>query len=97
MPLRKKERQKRRTEKVSVRGVPITRELLIFIEFLVHTFVRPTESEVFALRHRDLRLRAEPRSLQVFIEKPKTKNSSFWSEYRLWLGSLSRLRALPRP
>jgi hypothetical protein len=71
-------------EGVSIRGVRITRELYLFMDFLVHTFVRPTESEVFALRHRDLRLRDRPRSLQVFIEKPKTKNASNWSDSTEW-------------
>jgi integrase len=39
-------------EGIKVRGVPITMELYYFIVFLVHSFLRPTESEVFALKHR---------------------------------------------
>jgi len=67
-------------EGIEVRGVPLTMELYYFILFLVHTFLRPTENEVFALRHRDVRLRETPRSLSIYVEKPKTRNASRWSE-----------------
>jgi hypothetical protein len=55
-------------------------ELYYFIVFLVHSFLRPTENEVFALKHRDVRLRDDPKSLQLRVEKPKTKNAILWSD-----------------
>jgi hypothetical protein len=67
-------------EGIKVRGVPITMELYYFIVFLVHSFLRPSENEVFALKHRDIRLRDDPRSLQLRVEKPKTKNAILWSD-----------------
>jgi len=67
-------------EGIKVRGVPITMELYYFIVFLVHSFLRPTENEVFALKHRDVRLRDDPKSLQLRVEKPKTKNAILWSD-----------------
>ncbi len=67
-------------EGIEVRGVPLTIELYYFIMFLVHSFLRPTENEVFALRHRDVRLREKPKSLKLYVEKPKTRNANHWSD-----------------
>ncbi len=52
---------------VSVRGVPLTRELYYFVLFLVHTWMRPIESEIFALKHKDIEVRNEPNSLVLHI------------------------------
>ena len=41
-------------EKFSVRGAVITDELYDFIIFMVHSFLRPVGSEIYALRHRDV-------------------------------------------
>jgi hypothetical protein len=41
-------------DKVVVRGVPITEELYDLILFCVHSFVRPTVSELYALKHSDV-------------------------------------------
>jgi hypothetical protein len=35
---------------------------------------------VFALKHRDVRLRDDPKSLQLRVEKPKTRNAILWSD-----------------
>ena len=43
-------------EKVSVRGVETTGELYDFIMFVVHTFVRPTTTEAYALKHADIQV-----------------------------------------
>jgi len=60
-------------EGIKVRGVPITMELYYFIVFLVHSFLRPTENEVFALKHRDVRLRDDPKSLQLRVRETQNK------------------------
>lgn len=67
-------------EGVIVRGVPITKELELFVRFLVYSFLRPTENEVFALRHKHVRPRSSPRSLQLYVDKPKTANANRWSD-----------------
>jgi len=41
-------------EKTMVRGVPVTEELYDLILFCVHSFVRPTVSELYALKHSDV-------------------------------------------
>jgi hypothetical protein len=41
-------------EKVRVRETIVTEELYDFILFMTHSFLRPTESEVYALTHRGL-------------------------------------------
>ena len=63
-----------------VRGVPVTPELEHFVSFLVQTFLRPTESEVFALQHQDIAIRPDTGSLRIRIRKAKTKNAVEWSE-----------------
>jgi hypothetical protein len=57
---------------VVVRGVPITEELYDFILFMVHSFLRPTESEVFALKHRDVSVATDPDRLILTIAEGKT-------------------------
>jgi hypothetical protein len=54
-------------EGVTVRGIPLTMEIYYFIVFMTHSFVRPTESEVFALRHRDIVERPNPRRLEIKV------------------------------
>jgi hypothetical protein len=58
--------------KVNVRGVPITEELRDIILFTVHSFVRPTHSELYALKHSDVTVRDHPRRLQLTVRKGKT-------------------------
>jgi hypothetical protein len=56
-----------------VRGVKVTEELRDFILFVVHTFIRPTESEVYALRHKDVEIaRDQPKRLILTIRQGKT-------------------------
>ena len=56
-----------------VRGVPITFEIYDLILFMVHSFVRPTSSELFALQYRDVAIAAdEPRRLILTIRQGKT-------------------------
>ena len=45
-----------------VRGVPVTEELYDLILFCVHSFVRPTVSELYALKHSDVGFSEEPKA-----------------------------------
>jgi hypothetical protein len=55
-----------------LRIVPITSELGDLIVFAVNTFVRPTTTELYALKHEDITIADNPRSLLVTIKKGKT-------------------------
>jgi hypothetical protein len=57
---------------VLVRGVPITDELYDFILFMVHSFLRPVESEVFALKHKHVSIATDPDRLILTIAEGKT-------------------------
>jgi len=59
-------------ERVRVRETVITDELRDFILFMTHSFMRPTESEVYALTHRDISTADNPKRLIVTIRKGKT-------------------------
>jgi len=54
-------------EGVKVRGIPLTMEMYYFIVFMTHSFLRPTESEVFSLRHRDITEKENPRRLEIKV------------------------------
>lgn len=52
----------------AVRGVPVTREHYNVIVFAVHSFLRPTETELFGIRYCDIELMgAEPRHLLMTL------------------------------
>ena len=57
-------------ERVQVRGTPITTELRDIIQFMVNSFVRPTYSELFALKHSDIAFRND--WLVLTIRRGKT-------------------------
>jgi hypothetical protein len=59
-------------EGVVVRGVEATEELYDLILFCVHSFVRPTTSELYALKHDDIALETKPKRLLVTIRSGKT-------------------------
>ena len=60
-------------DKVIVRGIPVTAELYDLILFCVHSFVRPTNSELYALKHSDVSvIEDDPRHLLLTIRKGKT-------------------------
>ena len=59
-------------EGAKVRGAPVTEELYDFILFMTHSFRRPTESEIYALRHRDITVAADPKRLIITVHKGKT-------------------------
>ncbi|KEO85430.1 hypothetical protein EH30_12970 [Erythrobacter sp. JL475] len=55
-----------------VRGLPITDELYDLVVFLAHSFVRPTVTELYALRHSDVTVADDPRRLILTIRDGKT-------------------------
>jgi hypothetical protein len=59
-------------EKVRVRETIVTDELYDFILFMVHSFLRPTESEIYSLTHRDVAWADNPKRLIITIRKGKT-------------------------
>lgn len=59
-------------ERVRVRDTVVTEEFYDFILFMTHSFLRPTESEVYALRFRDVVVAEKPKRLVLNIRKGKT-------------------------
>ncbi len=59
-------------EGVSVRGIPVTEELRDLILFTVHSFVRPTVTELYAIRHADVEVAENPKRLLLTIRRGKT-------------------------
>lgn len=57
---------------VVVRGTEVTEELYDLILFVVHSFVRPTTSELYALKHGDVVVEDDPRRLVLNITNGKT-------------------------
>jgi hypothetical protein len=55
-----------------VRGTHVTTELYDLILFLVHSFVRPISTELYALTHGDIMIADEPRRLILTIKEGKT-------------------------
>ena len=51
-----------------VRGIKLTDEVYYLFVFLVHSFLRPVESEVYALRHRDVRVQSKPDRLELRVQ-----------------------------
>jgi hypothetical protein len=60
------------TDKVVIRGVPVTDELHDFILFIVHSFVRPISTELYSIRHNDCEIADTPKRLLVTIRNGKT-------------------------
>jgi hypothetical protein len=59
-------------EKLSIRGIAVTDELYDLILFVTHSFVRPTITELYALRHNDVEIAENPKRLLVTIRNGKT-------------------------
>jgi hypothetical protein len=59
-------------EHAVVRGVEVTEELYDLVLFRVHSFVRPTTTELYALKHNDIALRSDPKRLLVTVRNGKT-------------------------
>lgn len=59
-------------EGVRVRETIVTDELYDLILFLTHSFLRPIESEFYGLKHKDVSISQDPRSLLLTIRDGKT-------------------------
>lgn len=59
-------------EHVEIRGIPVTHELYDLILFIVHSFVRPTTTELYALRHNDVVVADDPKRLILTVRNGKT-------------------------
>ena len=59
-------------EQVRVRDTVITTELYDFILFMTHSFLRPTESEIYGLTHKDITVANDPRRLIINVKQGKT-------------------------
>jgi hypothetical protein len=59
-------------EGTKVRGVVVTEELRDLILFCVHSFVRPTVTELYALKHNDIAVADNPKRLLVTVRDGKT-------------------------
>jgi hypothetical protein len=60
------------TQNIKVRESIITDELRDIILFLTHSFVRPIETELYALKHKHVNISQEPKSLMLTISDGKT-------------------------
>ena len=59
-------------EGVVCRGIPVTEELRDILIFITHSFVRPTHSELYSIRHKDVTVATNPRRLILTISDGKT-------------------------
>jgi len=59
-------------EHVTIRGVAVTSELYDLIMFVTHSFVRPTTTELYSIRHADVEVADNPKRLLVTIRNGKT-------------------------
>ena len=55
-----------------MRGVEVTGELYDLVLFCVHSFVRPTSTELYALKHNDITVENDPKRLLVTVRNGKT-------------------------
>jgi len=55
-----------------IRGVTVTHELYDLLLFCVHSFVRPTTTELYALKHSDVSIALDPPRLVLTIRNGKT-------------------------
>lgn len=58
--------------KDEVRGVLITGHVVRMFRFLVHSFLRPTQGELFGLRHKDITVNTKPPHLELAVNGGKT-------------------------
>ena len=59
-------------EQVEIHGKVVTDELYDLILFVVHSFVRPTSTELYALQHRDVAVADDPKRLLLTVRDGKT-------------------------
>ena len=61
-------------DEVKVRGIQITDELYYFFIFMVHSFMRPVESEIFAVKHEDIGLSINPIGWRLRLKGNRISN-----------------------
>src|SRR5271168_5472308 len=59
------------SEKVRVRETVVSDELYDFILFMTHSFLRPTESEIYALTYRDITIADDPKMTSYSCQHTK--------------------------
>jgi hypothetical protein len=64
--------KKMAAEHLTIRGVTVTDEMHDMILFVTHSFVRPTITELYAIRHSDVQVAEGPKRLLVTIRNGKT-------------------------
>jgi len=57
---------------VDVRGFEVDEELYDLMLFLTHSFVRPTMTEIYAIKHSDVTIADDPKRLIVTVRNGKT-------------------------
>ena len=56
-------------KQTTVRGIKLTMEHYYFVLFAVHTFMRPTYSELFGIKHKDISIiKKEPKRLEIKVK-----------------------------
>ncbi len=55
-----------------VHGEKISGHHIKMFRFIVHSFVRPTQGELFELRHEDIAIKVDPPRLELVVRKGKT-------------------------
>ncbi|MEW2914939.1 site-specific integrase [Leisingera sp. JC11] len=59
-----------------VRGVKVREHHARMFTFIVHSFLRPTESELFGLKHKDVQVKGQPPHLEMKIDGKTGKRTS---------------------
>ena len=59
-------------EGLVIRGISVTEELYDLLLFLTHSFVRPTTTELYSIKHSDVTVGENPKRLILTIRKGKT-------------------------
>ena len=64
--------QRMAAEQVEIRGITVTDELYDLLMFIVHSFVRPITTELYALKHKDVTVADDPKRLILTVQNGKT-------------------------
>ncbi|WP_254448989.1 phage integrase SAM-like domain-containing protein [Thalassococcus sp. S3] len=59
-------------ERMKVRGVTIRMHYVKMFKFVVHSFLRPTEGELFGIKHKDMTIQGDPAHLEMVVHGGKT-------------------------
>lgn len=59
-----------------VRGVKVTERHVRLFRFIIYTFLRPTEKELFGIKHRDVKVKGEPAHLEIVLHSKTGKRTT---------------------